>query len=203
MNFELIDNLFQIIVLGVSAVIAGVLGIKRKSRGCIMLGLAYICFSMGTLYWLLHIAIKGQVPQIFCVSEISWSASYFCYLSFVLLRVEGMKLGFSSVPALCTAVAMFYGFDYHIMGPSYFFTIIFVIVAGTTVYLTVYKMRKVKCGGADVCLTAAVFLQILLYISSAYMEDFTRFNLYFAIDFSLTIMFAAILPMSLREEAAK
>lgn len=203
MNFELIDNLFQIVVLGISAVIAGVLGIKRKSRGCLILGFAYICFSMGTLYWLLHIAIKGQVPQIFCVPEISWSASYFFYLSFVLLRVEGLKIKFSPIPVLCTAVVVFYGFDYHIMGPSYFFTIIFVIVAGIIMYLTMYKMRKIKCDGADVCMTAVVLLQILLYISSAYMEDFTRFNLYFVIDFSLTVFFAAILPMSLREEAAK
>ena len=35
------------------------------------------------------------------------------------------------------------------------------------------------------------------------MRDFTRFNLYFAVDIALTLSFAALLPISLREVAEK
>ena len=52
-------------------------------------------------------------------------------------------------------------------------------------------------------LLLCVALQILLYAVSAFMEDFTHFNLYFAVDITLTLSFAALLPLALREEAGK
>ena len=35
------------------------------------------------------------------------------------------------------------------------------------------------------------------------MQDYTRFNLYFAVDITLTLSFAALLPLALREVAGK
>ena len=46
-------------------------------------------------------------------------------------------------------------------------------------------------------------LQLLLFVVSVFMQDFTRFNLYFAVDITLTLSFAALLPLALREVAEK
>ena len=72
MSFELVDNLFQVVVLFGATVAATVLSVRRKERGCLILAFGYACFAMGTLFYVLYLAIMGTVPQVFYVSEISW-----------------------------------------------------------------------------------------------------------------------------------
>ena len=42
-------------------------------------------------------------------------------------------------------------------------------------------------------------LQVLLYLVSNFTRDYTRFNLYYAVDLTLTLSMAALLPLTLRE----
>ena len=44
-----------------------------------------------------------------------------------------------------------------------------------------------------------VVLQVLLYLVSNYTHDYTRFQLYYAVDLALTLSMAALLPLILRE----
>lgn len=55
-NFELIDNLFQITVLLCTCVAAGILAIRHRNRSLLILSLAYACFAMGTIYYVLYLA---------------------------------------------------------------------------------------------------------------------------------------------------
>jgi len=56
-NFELIDNLFQITVLLCACVAAGILSIRHRNRSLLILSLAYACFAMGTIYYVLYLVI--------------------------------------------------------------------------------------------------------------------------------------------------
>lgn len=78
MNFELIDNSFQITILGFCTIAALFLALRYKSRSLLILALAYACFCMGTTYYILYLVIMGKVPQVFYVAEISWLAASFC-----------------------------------------------------------------------------------------------------------------------------
>lgn len=71
MNFEIIDNLFQVLVLFSAMAASAVTACKRKSRDFLLLAGGYGCFMMGTLYYVLHLIITGDIPQIFYVAEIS------------------------------------------------------------------------------------------------------------------------------------
>ena len=42
-------------------------------------------------------------------------------------------------------------------------------------------------------------MQVLLYLVSNFTRDYTRFNLYYAVDLTLTLSMAALLPLTLRE----
>ena len=95
MNFEVIDNLFQVSMLAAAAIAAIVLTIRYQERRFMILAFAYASFLMGTLYWVLYLASIGNIPQVFYVSEISWLASYLFYLSFQIYRVNHMSLSFS------------------------------------------------------------------------------------------------------------
>ena len=67
MNFELIDNCFQVAVLFFAALAAIAASLRHKDRRFLILALFFVCISMGTLYWVLHIFIFGDVPQVFYV----------------------------------------------------------------------------------------------------------------------------------------
>ena len=129
-NFELIDNLFQITVLLCACVAAGILAIRHRNRSLLILSLAYACFAMGTIYYVLYLVIIGIWPQVFYVAEISWLAAWLFYLSAQILRTEGMKCRFSlpaGAAAACLAAVAFLDHDF---GPSYFVSALFALTAG-------------------------------------------------------------------------
>ena len=97
-NFELIDNLFQIAVLLCACVAAGILAIRHRNRSLLMLSLAYACFALGTIYYVLYLVIIGIWPKYFYVAEI-WLAAWLFYLSVQILPREGMRrIDFPSLP---------------------------------------------------------------------------------------------------------
>ena len=99
MNFELIDNGFQITILGLSTIAAFFLALRYKSRSLLILALAYACFCMGTAYYILYLVIMGKVPQVFYVAEISWLAAWLFYLSVQILRIERIGYRFPGLRA--------------------------------------------------------------------------------------------------------
>ena len=200
MNFELIDNLFQVATLGCAAVAALILAFRHRSRHLMILALSYACFSMGTLYYVLHLAIMGNIPKIFYVSEVSWLASYLCILSLQILRTEQLQLRMRPLPAVSAALAAALILVFRMLGPSYLMSLLFALTLGAIVYLSVFRLQSSPAHRrSDALLLACIVLQLLLFIVSAFFHDFTRFNLYFAVDIALTSSLAALLPLTLRE----
>ena len=204
MNFELIDNCFQVALLFCAALAAIAAALRQKDRRFLILALFFVCVSMGTLYWVLHIFIFGNVPQVFYVSEFSWLAAYLFLLSFQMVRTDRARPIFSLpalVGALLTGVVVL---AVRMFGPSYFVSAAFAGVISAIVYLAVWRLRRRVGGGLIDCwLLLCVGLQLLLFVVSVFMQDYTRFNLYFAVDITLTLSFAALLPLALREVAGK
>ena len=103
MNFELIDNCFQVAVLFCAALASIAAAFRQKDRRFLILALFFLCVSMGTLYWVLHLFILGNVPQVFYVSEFSWLAAYLFLLSFQMVRTDRVRPFFSAVTVLRSA----------------------------------------------------------------------------------------------------
>ena len=204
MNFELIDNCFQVAVLFCSALAAIAVAFRHKDRRFLILSLFYICVSMGTLYWVLHLFIFGNVPQVFYVSEFSWLAAYLFMLSFLMVRTDRVRSQFSLLPLVCALLTAVAVLVLRMFGPSYVVSAAFAGVMSAIVYLAVWRLRRGGRGKrTDGGLLLCVGLQLLLFVVSVFMQDFTRFNLYFAVDITLTLSFAALLPLALREVAEK
>ena len=204
MNFELIDNCFQVTVLFCAALAAIAAAFRRKDRRFLILALFFICVSMGTLYWVLHLFIFGNVPQVFYVSEFSWLAAYLFLLSFQMVRTDRGRPALSLPALFCALLTAAVVLAFRMFGPSYFVSAAFAGVMSVIVYLAVWRLRR-RGGGrlVDGWLLLCVGLQLLLYVVSCFMQDYTRFNLYFAVDITLTLSFAALLPLALREVAGK
>ena len=134
------------------------------------------------------------------MAEVSWLATWLFYLSAQILRTEGIRHRFSWLAGTVAAIIAVVAFADHDFDPSYFVSALFALTAGVTVYLSVLRMQS-GClhRKTDVLMTSCVVLQVLLYLVSDFIRDYTRFNLYFAIDIALTLSMVALLPLTLRE----
>lgn len=203
MSFEIIDNIFQILVLSGAMTGSVVTACKERSKDFLLLAGGYGCFWMGTLYYVLHLIITGKVPQIFYVAEISWLAAYLFFLSLSLSRrsFRGIFPGIFSI--VLTGLTVILILAFRIFGPAWFFCLCFAFTEGTIILRCVESLRlKAENGLFDRLLLAVVWLQIILYIVSEFIRNYTRFNLYFAVDILLTLAMASMLPV-LRKEVKR
>ena len=154
MSFEIIDNFFQVIVIGLMALISGIMALRESSKEYLLLSCGYFCMSLATLYYVLCLIITGKVPQVFYVAEISWIAAYLFYLSVSLFRTNVQEK--SCKPAAVGAVVVtVVSMLIKIMGPSPVTEIAFAVTAGTIVYRSIWgSVRKILRN----CLTFCFYL---------------------------------------------
>ena len=68
------------------------------------------------------------------------------------------------------------------------------------VFIAVFRILYEKePHGVCYCMIVCVVLEVALYVSSNFIHDYTRFNLYFCIDIVLTISMAMLLPCTFME----
>lgn len=204
MNFEQIDNLFQITLLSLAAFLSTAKAIRYRSRKLLLLALGYACFAMGTLYFILSVSILGDVLPSSYTSEILWTASYLFLLSVQLVRIEHRPAPFSLPAALCAFIGAANAMLIQVNGPAALMSTLFSIIGGVILYLSFSRiLAKASFPLTDACASACIFLQMLLYFVSGKTEDYTHFNLYFAVDLLLTAAMLAFLPLNLREVKQK
>lgn len=199
MNFELLDNLIQVTLLGIAALASVALALRYQSRRLMLLAFGYACFSMGTLFFLLHIAVTNYVPSVFYVSELSWLGAYLFFLSLQIVRMKSIRLRPALLPGLAALWIAATILIVRVGGPSWLVSGSFAIVAGFIIYLSLFRWKRSPHRAVDICFLVCVPLQVLLYEFSVLSLDFTRFNVYYAVDISLTLCLLALLPLTLRE----
>ena len=204
-NFEIYDNAFQTLSLMVMMIVSGAAGLKYSSRKLVVLACAYGSIMLGTLFYMLHLTIIGDIPRIFYVSEISWMAGYLFFLFLVILRQERKNVNFQPVPAMLALFTLAASVHSEVMGNSILMSLAFGVIAGAIVYISSIRIRRAHLSGAhpaafDRMMIAVVILQILVYFVSEYVSDFSTFNLYFAVDILFTLSLCSLFRM-IRKEA--
>ena len=71
MNFEVVDNGFQVLMMLLAGIMSAVRLLKTGSRRYVLLVGGYSCFAMGTFYYVMYLVIRGNVPKVFYVAEIA------------------------------------------------------------------------------------------------------------------------------------
>lgn len=204
-NFEIYDNVFQTLLLMGMMVVSGAAGLKYSSRKLVVLACAYGSIMLGTLFYMLHLTIIGDIPRIFYVSEISWMAGYLFFLFLVILRQERKNVDFQPVPAMLAMFTLAASVHSEVMGNSILMSLAFGVIASAIVYISSIRIRRAHLSGAhpaafDGMMIAVVILQILVYFVSEYVSDFSTFNLYFAVDILFTLSLCSLFRM-IRKEA--
>lgn len=180
-------------------ILVGVLSFLLGS--CLILAFGYASFMMGTLYYLLHLIILGHGPQVFYVAECSWMASYFFFLSLEFLYWEGLRPPFSPFALAAGVVTAGVVMRVQVFGPSPLMSGALALTFGALAYLCFSALQREKrLRPYEIALLFEMSLQILLFVASEFIRDYTRFNLYYAVDILLTLTLVSFLPHILREE---
>ena len=196
-NFEIFDNVFQTMSLMVMMIVSGAAGLKYSSRKLVVLACAYGGIMLGTLFYMLHLTIIGDIPRIFYVSEISWMAGYLFFLLLVILRQERKNVNFQPVPAMLVLFTLIASVHSDVMGNSVLMSLVFGAITGTIVYISSLRIlhahrSHISPAAFDWMMVAVVILQILVYFVSEYISDFSTFNLYFAVDILFTLSLCSL-----------
>lgn len=210
MNFEIIDNWFQACVMLISATASYISALKyarrapERSRLFLTLAFGYTSFMLGTLFFVLHIVILSYNAKIFYVSEISWTAAYMFFLSFAMMREKGReKESRTPLAWIPVVIAVFPTAMIVAMYGASVVGGIFTCALTAIAFMAVRGIHRAYVTGSgkrvDVTLLAVTALQALVYIVSSFTYEYTRFNLYFAVDITLSFTLMSLVHAVYRE----
>ena len=120
-------------------------------------------------------------------------ASYFFFLSLEILYWEGLRPPFS--PFALAAGVVFAGvvMRVQVFGPS-------PLMSGALALTFGALQKEKRLRPYELALLFEMSLQILLFVVSEFIRDYTRFSLYYAVDILLTLTLVSFLPRILQEE---
>ena len=101
---ELIENLLQLLVTFVGALLSGISYRKSRRQAYFLLLCFYGCFALGALYWTLYLLLFDTTPRVFYVSEFGWVASLI-FLRILEATLAGADERDFHIGVLCFAFA--------------------------------------------------------------------------------------------------
>lgn len=184
---ELMDNILQLICVIVCGCCSCISAINKKSFNRLLVSLFYLSFGMGLVYWVLYLVLFGTSPLVFCVSELSWTASYI----FLALRLytdmpcekQNNKIIFWILPVFSFVMCVFF-----CARGSYFENILMGTAMGILGFCAVKGIYLVKSeklvGKAGIFWAALLFYaaEYLLWISSYFIAENFFVNPYYLVD---------------------
>ena len=204
---ELIDNLIQLAATTIGCVWAGLSFAQSRKQPLFLLACFYGVFTLGTLYWTLHLLLFGETPALFYVSDIGWVASY-AFLLTLLYTLRSSERRRSQAqrqrktafcwlaPAFCIPQFLLY-----ITHGDIFFNLLMCIptmlIAWFAIDGLVFSLRNPGERDAVPFYRSAlgfVALEYCLWTASCFWVSDTLTNPYFWFDFLLSASLFALLP---------
>ena len=198
---ELMDNLLQLTVTAIGCVWAGATFYKSRREPFFMLTGFYAAFTLGTLYWTLHIILLNSTPPLFYVSEIGWTASYIFLLALLFtMRTPSEPRQKTALtwlaPVFCVPQFLLY-----ITHGELLYNLAMCIPTMLIGWLAIDGLVLAKRSAAAKEKTAFyaasllfVVLEYLLWTSSCLWPDGMLANLYFVFDVLLSFCALMLLP---------
>ena len=197
---ELADNAIQLFITFALAALSLYSAVKKRSREWVLLTLFYASYSMGLSYWLLYIVLYKTTPQIFCVSELSWTAA-FIFLAIRLLGETGndpRSAKYFALPAFSAVMAVVFS-----LRGSYFEN---AIMGAAMAFLGYCAMKGLILKKDTAVSRAALFFyasEYLLWIASCFSPGDRFSEPYYLIDTFLLNASLIVIAVSERKEEKK
>ncbi len=197
---ELADNAIQLFITFVLAALSLYSAVRKRSREWVLLTLFYASYALGLSYWLLYIVLYKTTPQVFCVSELSWTAAFI----FLAIRLSGetgndpRSAKYFALPAFSTVMAVVFS-----LRGSYFEN---AIMGAAMAFLGYYALKGLILKKDTAVSRAALFFyasEYLLWIASCFSQGDRFSEPYYLIDTFLLNASLIVIAVSQWKEEAK
>ena len=176
---ELADNAIQLFITFALAALSLYSAVRKRSREWVLLTLFYASYALGLSYWLLYIVLYKTTPQVFCVSELSWTAAFI----FLAIRLSGetgndpRSAKYFALPAFSAVMAVVFS-----LRGSYFEN---AIMGAAMAFLGYYALKGLILKKDTAVSRAALFFyasEYLLWIASCFSPGDRFSEPYYLID---------------------
>lgn len=197
---ELADNAIQLFITFVLAALSLYSAVRKRSREWVLLALFYASYALGLSYWLLYIVLYKTTPQVFCVSELSWTAAFI----FLAIRLSGetgndpRSAKYFALPAFSAVMAVVFS-----LRGSYFEN---AIMGAAMAFLGYFAMKGLILKKDTAVSRAALFFyasEYLLWIASCFSQGDRFSEPYYLIDTFLLNASLIVIAVSKWKEEAK
>lgn len=197
---ELADNAIQLFITFVLAALSLYSAVRKRSREWVLLTLFYASYALGLSYWLLYIVLYKTTPQVFCVSELSWTAAFI----FLAIRLSGetgndpRSAKYFALPAFSAAMAVVFS-----LRGSYFEN---AIMGAAMAFLGYFAMKGLTLKKDTAVSRAALFFyasEYLLWIASCFSQGDRFSEPYYLIDTFLLNASLIVIAVSQWKEETK
>lgn len=197
---ELADNAIQLFITFVLAALSLYSAVRKRSREWVLLTLFYASYALGLSYWLLYIVLYKTTPQVFCVSELSWTAAFI----FLAIRLSGetgndpRSAKYFALPAFSAVMAVVFS-----LRGSYFEN---AIMGAAMAFLGYFAMKGLILKKDTAVSRAALFFyasEYLLWIASCFSPGDRFSEPYYLIDTFLLNASLIVIAVSKWKEEAK
>ena len=197
---ELADNAIQLFITFVLAALSLYSAVRKRSREWVLLKLFYASYALGLSYWLLYIVLYKTTPQVFCVSELSWTAAFI----FLAIRLSGetgndpRSAKYFALPAFSAVMAVVFS-----LRGSYFEN---AIMGAAMAFLGYFAMKGLILKKDTAVSRAALFFyasEYLLWIASCFSPGDRFSEPYYLIDTFLLNASLIVIAVSQWKEEAK
>lgn len=199
---ELWDSLAQLLAAAFGFCAALRRYYRSRRQPWFLLACFYGTFSLGTLYWALHLLLRQETPQIFYVADLAWLASFVFLLALTLTLTlptaeeRRFRTGLCwLVPAVCLPQFVLY-----VTHGDVLFNI---LMCGMTMLLACCAVRglvfakrrgELRLRRFHRAVLAFAALEYALWTSSCFWISDTLSNPYFWFDFLLSLVLLLLLP---------
>lgn len=197
---ELADNAIQLFITFALAALSLYSAVRKRSREWVLLTLFYASYALGLSYWLLYIVLYKTTPQVFCVSELSWTAAFI----FLAIRLSGetgndpRSANYFALPAFSAVMAVVFS-----LRGSYFEN---AIMGAAMAFLGYFAMKGLILKRDTAVSRAALFFyasEYLLWIASCFSQGDRFSEPYYLIDTFLLNASLIVIAVSQWKEEAK
>ena len=205
---EMTDNFLQLFCVFVCGCVSFFSAITKRSYKWLLMLLFYLSYGMGLVYWVLYLVLFGTSPLVFCISELSWTASYIflamCLAADIPKEKQTGKINivFWSLPAFSIIMGILFCtrgsyFENVLMGVS-------MSVLGFYAAKGLYVNGRGNRNGRNGVFTAVLLFyaaEYLLWTCSYFTAENGLTNLYYMIDtFILNPALITIAAAQIRED---
>ena len=197
---EFWDGLVQLAVTAFGFCAALRAYFRSRRQPWFLLACVYGTFSLGMLYWTLHLLLRQATPEIFYVSDLAWIASFVFLLALAFTLPTAEERRFRTrrcwlAAAVCLPQFLLYVTHGDILSN--------ILMCGLTMLLAWRAVRGLVWAGASgqarlfrfhQAVLAFTALEYALWTSSCFWMGGTLANPYFWFDFLLSLVLALFLP---------